>query len=136
VWTLGAAAVGWLALTWLHGLGVDPNGFAITLLATACAAVTVAGLEATAFGLMPLRFMPGYAVYRWNRLGWALLWGLSLFGFLHILIAPSSGYVSELSPSAFAAALGVFAAFGALSILTWGYFRFRRPTPTLEIRFD
>jgi hypothetical protein len=136
LWTLGAAALGWLALTYLHGLGVDPGGFAITLLATACAAVTVAGLEATAFGLMPMRFMPGYAVYRWNRLAWALLWGLSLFGFLHILIAPTSGYVSQLSPGAFAAALGVFAAFGGISILTWGYFRFRRPAAPLEVRFD
>jgi hypothetical protein len=134
IWTLVAAVVGWLGLTWLHGLGIDPSGFAITLVATACAAVMVAGLEATAFGLMPLRFMPGYAVYRWNRVAWALLWGLSLFGFLHILIAPTSGYVSQLSPEAFAAALGVFAAFGAVSILTWGYFRMR-PVDR-EIRFD
>lgn len=125
LWTLGAAVLGWLGLTWLRGLGLDPDGFAMTLLATACAAVMVAGLEATAFGLMPLRFMPGYAVYRWNRLGWGLLWGLSLFGFVHILISPASGYVSELSPQAFAAALGVFAAFGALSIATWLYFRLR-----------
>ena len=42
-----------------------------------------------------------------------------------MLIGPTSGYVSELSPQAFIAALGVFAAFGALSILTWAYFRFR-----------
>jgi hypothetical protein len=35
--------------------------------------------------------------------------------------------VSELSPEAFLAALGVFAAFGALSIGTWLYFRFRHP---------
>jgi hypothetical protein len=136
VWTLLAAGLGWLGLSWLHGLGVDPSGFAITLLATACAAVTVAGLEATAFGLMPLRFMPGYAVYRWSRVAWATLWALSLFGFVHILIAPTSGYVSQLSPQAFAAALGIFAAFGAISILTWGYFRFRRPAAALEVRFD
>ena len=136
LWTLGAAGLGWLGLTYLHGLGVDPNGFLNALLATACAAVMVAGLEATAFGLMPLRFMPGYAVYRWNRVAWALLWGLSLFGFLHILIAPTSGYVSQLSPQAFAAALGIFAAFGALSIAVWGYVRFRKPAAPLEVRFD
>lgn len=136
LWTLGAAVLGWLGLTWLRGLGLDPDGFLATLATTASAAVMVAGLEATAFGLMPLRFMPGYAVYRWNRLAWALLWGLSLFGFLHILIAPVSGYVSQLSPQAFTAALGVFAAFGALSIAVWGYFRFQRPAAPLEARFD
>jgi hypothetical protein len=128
LWTLAAAFLAWLALTWARSLGYDPNGFGITLLTTAFAAILVAGLEATAFGLMPLRFMPGHAVYRWNRLGWALLFGLSVFGFVHILIGPSSGYVSQLSPQGFVAALGVFAAFGALSIVTWGYFRFRPQT--------
>ncbi|MEO8272690.1 MAG: FGLLP motif-containing membrane protein [Chloroflexota bacterium] len=128
LWTLAAAFLAWLGLTWARSLGYDPNGFGITLLSTAFAAILVAGLEATAFGLMPLRFMPGHSVYRWNRLGWALLFGLSVFGFVHLLIGPSSGYVSQLSPQAFAAALGIFALFGALSILTWGYFRFRPRT--------
>ena len=126
VWTLAAAVLGWLGLTWLRGLGYDPAGFGFILLSTAFAAILVSGLEATAFGLMPLRFMPGHAVYKWNRLGWGLLFGLSIFGFVHILISPTSGYVSQLSPQAFIAACGVFAAFGALSIGTWLYFRLRR----------
>jgi hypothetical protein len=125
LWTLGAAALAWVGLTWLRGQGYDPHGFSVTLLSTAFAATLVSGLEATAFGLMPLRFMPGHAVYEWNRLGWALLFGLSVFAFIHILIGPTSGYVSSLAPQAFVAALGVFAAFGALSIATWAYFRFR-----------
>jgi hypothetical protein len=95
------------------------------VLSTAFAVTLVAGLEAAAFGLMPMRFMPGHMVYKWNRLGWALLFGLSVFAFVHLLIGPTSGYVSELAPEAFLAALGVFAAFGALSIVTWLYFRFR-----------
>ena len=48
-----------------------------------------------------------------------------MFAFSHILIGPTSGYVSELSPTAFAAALGAFAAFGALSIAIWRYLRLR-----------
>jgi hypothetical protein len=125
LWTLVAALVAWVALTWLRGLGLPEDGFGVTLLETAFAATLVAGLEAAAFALMPLRFLPGYTLYRWNRPLWALLWGAGLFAFFHILIGPTSGYVSELSPAAFLAALGVFAAFGALSILTWLYFRLR-----------
>jgi hypothetical protein len=127
IWTLVAAIVAWVALTWLRGLGLPEEGFGVTLLSTAFAATLVAGLEAAAFALMPLRFLPGYVIYKWNRSAWAILWGVSLFAFLHILIGPTSGYVSELSPEAFLAALGVFAAFGALSIGTWLYFRFRHP---------
>ena len=130
VWTLVAAVVAWVALMWLRGLGLPADGFGVTLLSTAFAATIVAGLEAAAFALMPLRFLPGYVIYRWNRPAWAILWAISLFAFLHILIGPTSGYVSDLSPEAFTAALGVFAAFGALSIATWLYFRVRqRPEP-------
>lgn len=125
LWTLGAAVLAWLGLTWVRSLGYAEDGFGVTLLSTAFAAILVAGLEAAAFGLMPLRFMPGHSVYKWNRLGWALLFGLSVFAFVHLLIGPTSGYVSELAPGAFTAALGIFAAFGALSIATWAFFRFR-----------
>ena len=131
-WTLVAALLAWAGLTWLRGLGLPEDGFGLTLLETAAAATLVAGLEAAAFALMPLRFLPGYTLYRWNRLAWALLWGAGLFAFFHILIGPTSGYVSELSPGAFIAALGVFAAFGALSIATWLYFRFRTKPEAAE----
>ena len=132
IWTLVAAVLAWVALTWLRGLGLPEDGFGVTLLSTAFAATLVAGLEAAAFALMPLRFLPGYALYRWSRLAWALLWGAGLFAFVHILIGPTSGYVSELSPAAFMAALGVFAAFGALSIATWLYFRLRTERESAE----
>ncbi|HET9851271.1 MAG TPA: FGLLP motif-containing membrane protein [Candidatus Limnocylindrales bacterium] len=128
LWTLGAAVVAWIALTWIRGFGLPADGFGVTLLSTAFAATLVAGLEAAAFALMPMRFLPGYVLYKWNRPAWAVLWAVSLFAFFHILIGPTSGYVSELSPQGFLAALGVFAAFGALSIGTWLYFRFRTPS--------
>jgi len=132
IWTLAAAIIAWVALTWLRGLGLPQDGFGVTLLSTASAATLVAGLEAAAFALMPMRFLPGYVLYKWNRPVWAVLWAGSLFAFFHILIGPTSGYVSELTPEGFIAALGVFAAFGALSIGTWLYFRFRRP-PASEV---
>ena len=81
--------------------------------------------------MMPFRFMPGVAVYRWNQFIWALLFGASLFAFLHILIGPTSGYLSQLSYQGWLAAMGVFAAFGAFTVLFWAWFRFR-PSPVTE----
>ena len=75
--------------------------------------------------------MPGYLIYRWNRPLWAVLFGISVFAFIQILIGPTSGYVSALNPAAFIAAGGIFAIFGAFSLLTWGYFRFR-PAPEAQ----
>jgi hypothetical protein len=129
IWTLVVAVAGWLGLQWLRGLGLPDGDLFGILASTAFAAILVLGLEATAFGLMPLRFLPGYAVYRFSRLAWAVLFGLSVFAFLHLLIGPDTGYLDHLTPTAFLAALGVFAVFGGLSIATWLYFRFRRPTP-------
>jgi hypothetical protein len=76
--------------------------------------------------------MPGYLISRWRRPVWAALWGLSLFGFIHILIGPNAGYLSDLSIPALVAALGVFALFGAISVLFWAYFRFVYRAPAEE----
>jgi hypothetical protein len=131
LWTLVVAVVAWLALGWVRGSAGLDGSFLATMLETALAAVVVSGLEAVAFGMMPFRFMPGAAIYRWNRPIWALLFGGSLFALFHILIGPTSGYISELSLQAWLAALGIFAAFGVLTVLFWAWFRFR-PSPAPE----
>jgi hypothetical protein len=124
-WTLLIAVAAWWWLGWVRELGL-PEGDLIGIgLETALAAVVVAGMEAVAFGLMPFRFMPGWVIYRWRRSVWAVLFGISAFAFIHILIGPNTGYLSELSIPTLMAALGVFAFFGAFSILFWAYFRFR-----------
>ncbi|MGH2463299.1 MAG: FGLLP motif-containing membrane protein [Candidatus Limnocylindria bacterium] len=124
-WTLLVAVAAWWGLGWIRELGLPADDLVVIGLETALAAVVVAGLEAVAFGLMPFQFMPGWVIYRWRRPVWAVLFGLSVFAFIHILVGPNSGYLSELSISALMAALGVFAIFGAFSILFWAYFRFR-----------
>jgi hypothetical protein len=130
--TLVLAVIAWVLLTAVRGAGLPPGDLVALAVETALAAIVVAALEAVAFGLMPLRFMPGYLIYRWRRPVWALLWGLSLFGFIHILIGPNAGYLSDLSIPALMAALGVFALFGAISVLFWAYFRFVYRAPAEE----
>ncbi len=131
LWTLIVAVGAWLALGWVRASAGDDATFFNVAAQTALAAIVVSGLEAVAFGLMPFRFMPGAAIYRWNRLIWAVLFGASLFAFFHILIGPTSGYLSDLSAPAWLAALGVFAAFGVFTVLFWAWFRFR-PSPVVE----
>jgi hypothetical protein len=123
--TLILAVSAWWALSSVRAAGFREGDLLALFLETALAAVVVAGLEAVAFGLMPFQFMPGWVAYRWNRLIWAVLFGLAVFAFIHILIGPNTGYLSDLSLEALMAAFGVFALFGAFSVLFWGYFRFR-----------
>jgi len=132
VWTLAVAVAAWVLLGWFRGQAPAIGTFGTTLAATTLSAITVAGMEAVAFGLMPFRFMPGWVVYRWNRFLWAVLFGVSVFAFVHILIGPNAGYLSSLSIPALLAALGVFLAFSIFSVLFWAYFRFRPARPAEE----
>jgi hypothetical protein len=131
IWTLFASLLSWVLLSAVRSQGLPASDSFNLFAQTALGCILVSGLEATAFGLMPLRFMPGYLIYRWNRPLWAALFGLSVFAFIHILIGPTSGYVSQLNPAAFLAAGGIFAIFGAFSLATWGFFRFR-PAPEAQ----
>lgn len=131
LWTFAIAVAAWLILGWVRSAVGANTSFLPRMAETALAAIVVSGLEAVAIGLLPFRFMPGHAVYRWNRLAWALLCGASLFAFIHILVGPTSGYLSGLAAPAWLAALGIFAAFGVFTILFWGWFRFR-PSPVAE----
>ena len=126
--TLVLAVGAWLTLGWVRSAGLPLTDLAALAVETALAAIVVAALEAVAFGLMPFRFMPGVAIYRWNRLIWGALFFASLFAFFHILIGPTSGYLADLTGPAWFAALGIFAAFGAFTVLFWAWFRFR-PAP-------
>jgi hypothetical protein len=130
-----AAAVGaWLLLPVVRAdaSGVQPFGAAVV--ETACATVVVAGLEAASFAMIPLRFLPGERVRAWNRRAWAVLLGLATFGFCHILLNPSSGYLADTTRTSLFTVVWLLVGFASISVLFWAYFRFRPghqadPTP-------
>ena len=128
-WTFVVALGAWAALGWVRGDPAPVTGLGGLAVETALAVIVVGGLEAVAFGLLPMRFLAGQALYRWNRPLWAALFGIGTFAFLYLLVGPHTGYLSELPLSGLMAAFGVFAAFGTISVLFWSYFRFRRERP-------
>jgi hypothetical protein len=121
---LVAAGVAWLAL------GAMPAGdasFGATVLRTALAAITVAGLEGVVFGLLPFRFLPGEPLYGWNRVLWGLLLGVGAFAFLHILVNPASGYLADTSRTPLLTVVALLLGFSIVSVAFWAWFRFRAP---------
>ena len=58
-----------------------------------------------------------------------VLYAFTLFGFVHILLRPSTGYVADTRESPTVVVVGLFIAFGIFSVAFWAYFRFRSPRP-------
>ncbi len=85
--------------------------------------IVVSCVCAVAFGMAPLRFLPGEKVRAWHKVAWLVLWALGLFALLQILES-GYGYASateERTPTlVFGIVLLVF------SIAFWAYFRIRR----------
>jgi len=124
-WMLSLALVAWLTLGAVRMPGLEdsvPGEIAATVLA----ALVVAGVEALVFELVPIRFLPGEHVFRWQRLQWVVLFALGVFAFAWIILNPTNGFVGSGSGVSLFAAVGLFLAFGIVSVLFWGWFRLRR----------
>jgi hypothetical protein len=64
----------------------------------------------------------------WNQRVWAGLLGTAAFGFCHLLLNPSSGYLADSTRTSLFTVIWLLVAFGGGSVLFWAYFRFR-PQP-------
>jgi hypothetical protein len=126
-WVLALTGAAWLGLAAVRG-APDPTGPASTIAATALTTIVVAGLEGLVFGLLPVRFLPGEAIFAWSRRTWAVLFVLGAFGFLHVLVNPQSGYLADSARTPMLTIVLLFAIFGIVSVGLWAWFRFR-PTP-------
>jgi hypothetical protein len=94
-------------------------------LETALVTVVVAGFEAAVFSMLPLRFMPGAAVYAWSRRVWLVLIGVGLLGFVHVLLNPTTGYLADDTRSSFLTMVFLLGFFAVASVAFWAWFRFR-----------
>ncbi len=57
-----------------------------------CVGTFVVGLEGLVFGLIPLNFMDGGTLFRWNKWVWAGVFGIAMFLFWHVLLNKNSKY--------------------------------------------
>jgi hypothetical protein len=126
-----------LGLSSWVGLGVvrAGQGFGSNVIETALAMITVATLEAVAFGLLPMRGMPGGILFEERRRLWLILWGVSVLFFFHVIINPQSGYLASDSLVPVATTVGLLVLFTLVSLGLWGFFSHRgrgqaKPTST------
>jgi hypothetical protein len=119
---LGIGVAAWF-LRWplAYGLAGHPgalHGFVADVLAV----IFVSSIFSVAFGMAPLRFLPGHTVRKWHQGVWICLWALGLFALVHILES-GYGYSSASQERTPTMVLGV--ALLAFSVAFWAYFRQR-----------
>ena len=123
---LGVAVVCWFLWIPVVDAASEPHaGFVPLFLDTALATTWVVGIQTLVFGLMPLRFLDGAKVMAWSRVGWAAIYALGMFAFVHSMVRPGA----EVDGNTFRTAVALFVAFTVIAVVFWGYFRFRPPRP-------
>jgi hypothetical protein len=127
-WMLALATVSWLTLGAVRMPGLEASVPA-EIAASVLAALVTAGVEALVFELVPIRFLPGELVFKHRRVHWAVLFALGVFAFAWIILNPANGFLGTGAGVSLFAAVGLFLAFGIVSVLFWGYFRFRPERP-------
>lgn len=135
--TVTAAVLLAIAFSAWFGLGAiragDDHAFS-DLAEAALAMSTVSAFEALVIGLLPIHGMPGRVLFKHRRWLWAVIWGVSLLAFFHVLINPQSGYLVDTALVPVATTFGALAFFTLLSLILWAWFRRidRRESPRPE----
>jgi hypothetical protein len=135
---LALVGVAWAWRIPVGSLVDDHNGdsLGLSFLENLLTQVFVAGVVGLVFGLLPLRFLDGHLLWRWNRYAWTAVYTVVLFLFTLVLLDPV-GAADGVTRDLWLRALALFAGFGLFSVLFWAYFRLRpgppapqTPTPT------
>jgi hypothetical protein len=128
VLTLAVSIAAWLVWVPVSAASAaDPTGFGWALLSNFLAAVFVSGMVGLVIGLVPLRFLPGEKLANWNRGAWGAVFGIASLAVIEVMLRPQSTGVRPASVPFWTTA-ALFLAFGAASVVFWGYFRMRRRT--------
>lgn len=118
----------WFARAAISDLAVRPDaGFVILTVEAALAGIVLVGLESLTIGLIPLRALNGRKIADWSFAAWMVVFSITAAAFVHILLTPSSGYVSPLQGRSGIIFLSMAGLLAAGAVAFWAYFQFREP---------
>jgi len=123
---LVASILAWMAMGPLHAAVQQNASWTNVLALSVAAAIFVGGLEGVFYSMIPLTFMDGHVVWRWNRAAWVLIFGAATFLFWQLVINQYAAYLEAFKQPTILAILLILAVYGTLTTVTWLYFRYRR----------
>jgi hypothetical protein len=121
---VGLAA--WFAWIPVEHAASKPGASSLTLILDSALAIGfVCALESVAFGLIPMTFLDGNDLYKWNKPLWLTMWSAAILWFSVVVLNPALSTYHGLHGQR-AIWFGVL--FGGLmfaAVATWGFFRAR-----------
>lgn len=114
-YSFGIAVLAWVGYSLLAQ--VNSPAAPVVFVQETLSALVIAGIAAVPLLLLPVRGLPGAAVWRWKRWVWALAYGVGLFAFLLVLLPfPESWQRVGLGIWAWG---GLFAAYAIAAVVLW-----------------
>jgi hypothetical protein len=89
------------------------------------AEIFISAVQGAAIGLIPLKFLAGETLFSWDRRKWAVLWGVSILFFAHVVLYPVSSFTPNPSPTGVYTVLLTVVIYGAIALGFWWFFRRR-----------
>ncbi|MFZ0667034.1 MAG: FGLLP motif-containing membrane protein [Acidimicrobiales bacterium] len=124
--TLIASFVAWLAFIPIDKIALKPGAnVGVALVDDFLASLVVGGIVGIAIELLPLRFLPGGTLFKWNRVVWAILLAIPVFGIVGIMLNPSEGPAHQGS-APLVTVIVLFVVFGGASVAFRQFFARRR----------
>jgi N-acetylneuraminic acid mutarotase len=102
---------------------VEAGNSGLTVLLRICKAVFLAGLQGVTFRLVPLKFMGGQALFRWNKWLWGGSFLVSGFLFWHVLLNRDGTSLQAFENTSVQVVVGIFVFWTLVTIATYLFFR-------------
>lgn len=114
-YSFGIALLAWIGYSLLAQ--VSAPSAPVVFIQETLSGLVIAGIAAIPLVLLPVRGLPGAAVWRWKRRVWGVVYGVGLFAFLLVLLPmPSSWDRVGLGIWAWG---GLFAAYALAALVLW-----------------
>ncbi|MFE3201574.1 FGLLP motif-containing membrane protein [Embleya sp. NPDC059237] len=130
-WALaGLGAAAWVSrIPVEHVLaGDDSPAFGWVLAENVLTQIYIAAMIGLVFGLLPITWLDGQLIWRWNRWAWAAVYAVAVFLFLLTLLDPT-GVTTGATRQMWTRAVWVFGTFCLVSVGFWAVFRLRPAPP-------
>lgn len=128
---LGVALAAWFAAWGVHELMSGQHGFLAALPESIAVSIFVVCLEGLLFSLIPLDFMDGHRIWRWNKLAWFGLFMPTAFLFAQVLFNDQDAYLDLVARSRSVTSMTILGLYVVVTFGTWAWLK-RRATRQSE----